>query len=79
METYNCLYFILENTSLRNMMMILSVFFHVLFDKSQAFVVLARRGRMHSFKNQTGPTVQPEKTRTGASAGFFSALDHMRS
>jgi hypothetical protein len=33
---------------------------------------------MHSFKNRTGPAVQPEKTGTSASAGFFSALDRMR-
>jgi hypothetical protein len=32
----------------------------------------------HSFKNQTGPAVQPVKTRTIASTGFLSASDRVR-
>jgi hypothetical protein len=32
-----------------------------------------------NFKNQNGPSVQSEKTRTSASVGFLSVLDRMRS
>jgi hypothetical protein len=32
----------------------------------------------HSFKNRTGPAVQPEKTGTGASSGLLSAQDRTR-
>jgi hypothetical protein len=32
----------------------------------------------HSFKNRTGPAIEPEKTKTRALSGSLSALDHLR-